>query len=71
MSVSSLLVLTAYSVLAAGPAADTRAPAQAARGESAFFDEKVAAHCGYRFTGWNPCIAVVLHRGATDRGKCL
>jgi hypothetical protein len=46
MSVSSLLVLTAYSVLAAGPAADTKAPAQAARGESAFFDEKVAAHCG-------------------------
>jgi hypothetical protein len=25
----------------------------------------------YRFTGWNPCIAFVLHRGATDRGKCL
>jgi gamma-glutamyltranspeptidase len=25
----------------------------------------------YRFTGWNPCVAFVLHRGATDRGKCL
>jgi hypothetical protein len=25
----------------------------------------------YRFTGWNRCRAVVLHRGVTDRGKCL
>jgi putative heme-binding domain-containing protein len=35
-----VLLASAYSVMAAGP------PAQAARGQVAFFDENVAAHCG-------------------------
>ena len=35
-----VLLVSAYSVMAAGP------PAQAARGQAAFFDENVAAHCG-------------------------
>ena len=40
MKAICVLVLSAYSVMAAGP------PAQAARGQAAFFDESVATHCG-------------------------
>jgi putative heme-binding domain-containing protein len=39
MKAMCVLLVSAYSVMAAGP------PAQAARGQAAFFDENVAAHC--------------------------
>ena len=43
-----VFLLSAYSVTAAGPLAapEGKPPAQAARGQAAFFDESVAAHCG-------------------------
>jgi mono/diheme cytochrome c family protein len=43
-----VLLVSAYSVMAAGPlsAAEAKPPAQAARGQAAFFDESVPAHCG-------------------------
>jgi mono/diheme cytochrome c family protein len=40
-----VLLVSAYSVMAAGPP-EAKPPAQAARGQAAFFDENVAAHCG-------------------------
>jgi len=42
MRIIVLLVSTAYSLLAA----DAKPPAQAARGQAAFLDESVPAHCG-------------------------
>jgi mono/diheme cytochrome c family protein len=47
MKAICVLLLSAYSVMAAGPLAapDAKPPAQAARGQAAFFDENVAAHC--------------------------
>src|SRR5690349_8875835 len=45
MKTISVLLLTAYCAMAAGPAADAKPPAQAARGQAAFFDETVASHC--------------------------
>jgi putative heme-binding domain-containing protein len=38
--------MTAYSLMAAGPPPEAKPPAQAARGQAAFFDENVATHCG-------------------------
>jgi cytochrome c553 len=35
-----------FMVMAAGPAADAKPPAQAARGQAFFFDETAARHCG-------------------------
>jgi mono/diheme cytochrome c family protein len=48
MKAICVLLASAYSVMAAGPlpAPDAKPPAQAARGQAAFFDENVAAHCG-------------------------
>jgi hypothetical protein len=46
MKTISVLLLTAYAAVAAGQASDGKPPAQAARGQAAFFDENVAAHCG-------------------------
>ena len=48
MKAICVLLVSAYSVMAAGaPAAsEAKPPAQAARGQAAFFDESVAAHCG-------------------------
>lgn len=48
MKAICVLLVSAYSVMAAGaPAApEAKPPAQAGRGQVAFFDETVAAHCG-------------------------
>src|SRR5579864_7739011 len=48
MKAICVLLVSAYTVMAAGaPAApEAKPPAQAARGQAAFFDENVAAHCG-------------------------
>jgi putative heme-binding domain-containing protein len=48
MKAICVLLASACSVMAAGPlpAPDAKPPAQAARGQAAFFDENVAAHCG-------------------------
>ena len=46
MKTICVLLMTAYCAMAAGPASDAKPPAQAARGQAAFFDENIAAHCG-------------------------
>jgi putative heme-binding domain-containing protein len=48
MKAIGVLLMSAYSVMAAGaPAApEAKPPAQAGRGQTAFFDENVATHCG-------------------------